>query len=205
MEKAELEILSCVQQHHFTEEISSLTRSANEGLLHVKKNGDLRRFDPVLVNSLLHVGGRLSLASIPFDAKHQIILPKKDFVSNLIVERYHHISRYSRKEHVISLPHERFWIVKAGSVVKTVLLRCVSFRRRQGRECEQKITDLPEDRLTMDQSPFTSINVDYFSPFKYGADEACLRDTGSFSHVPRFEPCILKSRTAWIRILLCWP
>ena len=95
MEKAELEILKCVQQHHFAEEVSSLTRSANEGMPHVKKNSNLGRLDPVLVDGLLRIGSRLSLALIPFDAKHQIILPKNNHVSNLIVEYYHHISGHS--------------------------------------------------------------------------------------------------------------
>ena len=130
-----------------------------------------------------------SLASIPFDAKHQIILPKNDHVSNLIVEHCHHISRYSGKEHVISLLCEQFCIVMAGSAVKTVMSRCVSCWQHQSYECEQKMADLPEDCLTMDQPPFTSGGVDYFGPFKYGIVEASLRDMGSFSLVSRFKPC----------------
>ena len=178
MEKAELEILKCVQQHHFAEEISSLTRSANEGMWHVKKNSNLRRLDPVLVDGLLRVDGRLSLASIPFDAKHQIILPKNDHVPNLIVEYYHHISGHSGKEHVISLLPEPFWIVKAGSAVKKVLSRCVSCRRRQSRECDQNMGDLPEDRLTVNQPPFTSVGVDYFSPFQVRRGRSLLKRYG---------------------------
>ena len=41
------------------------------------------------MNGVLRVGGRLSLASTAFEAKHQIILPKKDHVTNLVVEYYH--------------------------------------------------------------------------------------------------------------------
>lgn len=160
-----MEILKCVQQHSFTEEIGSLTRSTNEGLPHVKKNSNLGRLDPVLIDSLLRVGGRLSLASISFDARQQIILPKNDHVSNLMVEHYHHTSGNSGKEQVIGLLRERSWIVKAGSTVRTVLSRCVSCRWRRGRECEQKMADLPEDRLAVEQQPFTSVGADYFGPF----------------------------------------
>ena len=181
---AELDILKCVQQHHFPEEFHSLTQSASNGVPHVKKNSCLRRLDPVLIDGLLRVGGRLDLASEPFDSKHQIILPKNDHVSNLLVEHYHQISGHSGKEYVLSLLRERFWIVKAGSAVKRVLSRCVNCRRRQGPACEQKMADLPVDRLTPDQPPFSRVGVDCFGPFqvrrgrslakRYGVIFTCL-------------------------------
>ena len=133
---------------------------------HVKKNSCLRRLDPVLIDGLLRVGGRLDQASEPFDSKHQIIFPKNDHVSNLLVEHYHQISGHSGKEYVLSLLRERFWIVKAGSAVKRVLSTCVNCRRRQGPACEQKMADLPVDRLTPDQQPFSRVGVDCFAPFQ---------------------------------------
>ena len=166
IKRAELEILKCVQQHHFPKEFHSLTQSASNGVLHVKKNSCLRRLDPVLIDGLLCVGGRLDLASGPFDSKHQIILPKNDHVSNLLVKHYHQICGHSGKEYVLSLLRERFWIVKAGSAVKRVLSRCVNCRRRQGPACEQKMADLPVDCLTPDQPPFSCIGVDCFGPFQ---------------------------------------
>lgn len=90
MEVAELEILKNVQQFYFPEEIESLSKSENDA--HVKKSSCLRSLDPVLVNGVLRVGGRLSLPSTTFEAKHQIILPKNDHVTNLIVEHYYLIS-----------------------------------------------------------------------------------------------------------------
>ena len=184
MRAAELEIFKCVQQHYFPEELRSLTKSASNGVPHVEKSSCLRRLDPVLIDGLLRVGGRLGLASEPFDSKHQIILPKNDHVSNLLVEHYHQISGHSGKEYVLSLLRERFWIVKAGSAVRRVLSRCVSCRRRQGPGCEQKMADLPVDRLTADQPPFTRVGIDYFGPFqvrrgrsfpkRYGVIFTCL-------------------------------
>ena len=115
------------------------------------------------MNGVLRVGGRLSLASTAFEAKHQIILPKKDHVTNLVVEYYHQISGHSGREYVISLASERFWIVNTSSVVRKVLSKCFSCRRRQGVFCEQKMADLPVDRHP-GQPPFTS--VDCFGPLQ---------------------------------------
>ena len=69
------------------------------------------------------------------------------------------------RNHVLSLLRERFWILKPNSAVRKVLSKCVSCRRRQGRTCVQKMADLPPDRTTLDEPPFTSVGIDYFVPF----------------------------------------
>lgn len=84
----------------------------------------------------------------------------------------------------MSLLRERFWVVKASSAVRRVLSKCVECRRRQGPVCGQKMADLPVDRLTPDQPPFTAVGVDYFGPFqvrrgrtyakRYGVIFTCL-------------------------------
>ena len=105
-------------------------------------------------------------------------------MSTLIIEHCHLISGHSGGEHVPSLLRERFRIVKASSAIRRVLSKCVSCRRRQRPVCEQKMADLPVDRLTPDQPPFTSVGVGYFGPFqvkrrrslvkRYGVIFTCL-------------------------------
>ena len=162
MRAAELEILKCVQLHYFPEVLQSLTKSGVYAA-HVKKTSGLRSLDPVLVDGLLRVGGRLGSAPASFDSKHQISLPTTDHVSNPIIEHCHQISGHSGRKYVLSLLRERFWIVKASSAIRRVLSKCVSCRRHQRPVCEQKMADLPADRLTPDQPPFTSVGVDYFN------------------------------------------
>ena len=43
----------------------------------VKKMSTIYKLAPMKIDGLLYVGGRLTQASIPNAAKHQIILPKK--------------------------------------------------------------------------------------------------------------------------------
>ena len=118
MECAELEILKSVQKFHFQEELESLNKS--EDKRYVKKSSSLRSLDPILMNDLLRVGGRLSLVSTTFGAKHQIILSKNDHVTNLIVEHYHLLSEHSGREFVLSLAREKFWIIQTSSVIRRV-------------------------------------------------------------------------------------
>ena len=128
IECAELEILKSVQKFHFQEELESLNKS--EDKRYVKKSSSLRSLDPILMNDLLRVGGRLSLVSTTFGAKHQIILPKNDHVTNLIVEHYHLLSEHSGREFVLSLAREKFWIIQTSSVIRRVLSKCVDCQCR---------------------------------------------------------------------------
>ena len=84
MEIAELQILRNVHPFHFREELELLSKS--EDGKQVEKSNSLWSLHPILVNGVLRVGGRLNLPSTAFEAKHQIILPKKDQVTNLVVE-----------------------------------------------------------------------------------------------------------------------
>ena len=162
MRAAELQILKCVQLHYFPEELQSLTKPGVYAA-HVKKTSGLRSLDPVLVDGLIRVGGavggRLGSAPASFNSKHQIILPTSDHVSTLIIEHCHLISEHSGRGYALSLLRERFRIVKTSSAIRRVLSKCVSCRRRQRPVCEQKMADLPVDRLTPDQPPFTSVGV----------------------------------------------
>ena len=63
-------------------------------------------------------------------------------------------------------------------------MRKLSASPKSSLKCEQKMADLPVDRLTPDQPPFTSVGVDYFGPFqgkrrrslvkRYGVIFTCL-------------------------------
>ena len=132
----------------------------------VKRSSPLFRLDPILKDGLLCVGGRLARACIPPDAKHQIILPKSRHISDLIIDHYHKLSGHSGRQHILSMMRQKYWIVKANSTVRRVLTGCYSCRRCEAPFCEQKMADLPEERLVPDKPPFTIVGVDCFGYFK---------------------------------------
>ena len=146
MERAEREILKHVQIRAFPVEF-------NHPRKEVKKSSRLYKLDPLVLNGLLCVGGRLRKASLPLESKNQIILPKEDHVTILIIDHYHRICGHSGREHVLALVRQTFWITQGSSAVKGVLAKCVSCRRRQAPLCSQKMADLPESRVLPDKPP----------------------------------------------------
>ena len=101
--EAEREILRLVQIECYGDELTRVTHSAQPNCQRkpksMKKSSSIYKLDPILVNNLLRVGGRLQRAPIDDEAKHPIILPKKHHVVQLLVRHFHHSSGHSGIEH----------------------------------------------------------------------------------------------------------
>jgi hypothetical protein len=50
----------------------------------------------------------------------------------------------------------------ASSIIKTITSKCVLCLKHKGKALEQKMADLPVDRVTPDEPPFTRVGMDYF-------------------------------------------
>ena len=63
---------------------------------------------------------------------------------------------------MLALLRRRYWIIQANSAVRRLLSRCVSCRKWKAPVLEQKMADLPKDRLTPDHPPFTFVGSRLF-------------------------------------------
>ena len=161
LKESEKEILKFVQKQSFQEELV-LPRQRSKTF---SKSSHIYKLDPILEDGLIRVGGRLQQAPISDNAKHPIILPKKNHVSKLIVNYYHRASGHSGVEYTLSLTQQKFWIIGAQSSVRDVTKTCFDCRKRQAPVLQQKMASLPENRVTPSKPPFTSVGVDCFGPF----------------------------------------
>ncbi|XP_061191724.1 uncharacterized protein LOC133199952 [Saccostrea echinata] len=162
LQKAEITILCYVQHQTFCDELSTLA----EGNTHVKRNSYVRKLDPVLdEDGLLRVGGRLQRANMPTECKHPFILPKNHHISTLILRQIHEDLKHSDKNHMMAVLREKYWLVHAASAIRKLISKCTICRRQGSSVGEQKMANLPEDRLIPDEPPFTRRNIDWkFNP-----------------------------------------
>ncbi|XP_014665117.1 PREDICTED: uncharacterized protein LOC106807320 [Priapulus caudatus] len=178
MNEAEEAIIRYAQRQAFADEIVSLSSGQ------VKKSSKIRKLDPITDNGLLRVGGRLSQSNMPAESKHPVILPKNSPVSDLVLRQIHHDLKHSGRNHMLARLRQRYWLVNAPSAIRRVIAKCVICRKQRSPVGEQKMSNLPEDRLVPDEPPFTRVGVDYFGPFevkqrrsrvkRYGVIFTCL-------------------------------
>lgn len=180
LQEAEREIIKSVQRDEFEEEISSLlpvnsspcTQDHTSDRV-VKKTSVLSQLDPFLDgHGILRIGGRLKHADISSAAKHPVILPKKGPVTSLIIAHCHHAVEHQGRG--ITHNHVRssgYWIIGGVSVISDHIRSCIICRRLRGSVEEQKMADLPEDRV-LPAPPFTYCAVDYFGPW-YVKERRC--------------------------------
>ena len=177
LQRAEIHILKKVQEEVFHDEMQFLKSlniqqqpSQRDSIKikkqAMKKKSCLRKLDPFLdENGILRIGGRIKLSSLSYKLKHPIILPKKGHVTELILCHYHQLVEHQGRG--ISQNEVRqagYWIIGGSSAVSNHISKCVSCRKLRGAPQEQKMADLPEDRLEPGP-PFSYCAVDYFGPW----------------------------------------
>ncbi|GFX60433.1 integrase catalytic domain-containing protein [Trichonephila clavipes] len=132
----------------------------------VSKTSKLKALDPFLnENSLLRVGGRLSNVDLPFEAKHQIIIPSKYKFTKLLFEHMHkkffHIGAQGL-EHQIRM---QFWPINRKGIARKTVHDCIAWFRQKPTGVDQLMGNLPSERVTP-SAPFLNSWVDFCGPFQ---------------------------------------
>ncbi|XDV39580.1 hypothetical protein PO909_008806 [Leuciscus waleckii] len=158
--KKELAIIRYCQQQRFGEEIAMLSAGNST----VSRRSTIYRLDPRLDDGLLRVGGRLTRSSLPESIKHPLILSKDQNVATLILRHIHQQQGHSGRNHTLSTLRKKYWVTSANSAVRRVITECVCCKKYDGKMQEQRMADLPKERILPDKPPFTNVGVDYFGP-----------------------------------------
>lgn len=118
-----------------------------------------------------------------------MILSKDLHVSQLIYRHIHYQLGHARRNHMLYRLRQKYWVINANSVARKILSQCTVCRRYRGKLGEQKMSDLPEERVVPDNAPFTNVGVDYFGPLdvrrgrtvlkRYGVIFTCLSSRAS--------------------------
>lgn len=118
------------------------------------------KLEPNWENGLLRVGGRLSKGAMPLEVKH-LILSNDQHISMLILQYTYKLLDHSGQNHTLSILRRKYWITNANLAVRKIISECSCSRRYNETAIEQKMADLPKERIIPDFPPFTKIGVDY--------------------------------------------
>ncbi|KAL7841259.1 hypothetical protein SRHO_G00249500 [Serrasalmus rhombeus] len=172
---AEKAIVVFCQKQTYSDEMEKLRLATSKGL---NKRSSLQKLDPVLKDEVLRVGGRLQRSAMPEETKRPMILPKHHHVSTLILRDIHERLGHAGRNHMLSQLRKRFWVVNANSAARKVISQRVVCKRVRGKFGEQKMADLPKERVRADLPPFSNVGVDYFGPFETKRGRAHVKRYG---------------------------
>ncbi|XP_014675862.1 PREDICTED: uncharacterized protein LOC106815850 [Priapulus caudatus] len=142
---AEARILRDAQREGFPEESGALaanrplpTRSSILGLS--PKLGD---------DGIMRMDGRLKYAEfLPYDVRHPIILPRKHWVTQLLVRYYHTLGFHtSGTNHTLADISTRYWITAGREAIRECEKECAKCTLRKSKAGRQIMVPLPGIRL----------------------------------------------------------
>ena len=162
--EGETMLIKLIQQRAYSEEIK-IYKNMNPSCNKKKVKTRIWQLDPFLDDSgVLRVGGRLKRSMLIDVAKHPVILPKA-VASQRLAESFHRSVQHSGRTTTVSeIRQSGFWIVNINSCVRSIIHRCVLCRLFRGKLGEQKMADLPDERIAC-EGPFVYTGVDMFGPF----------------------------------------
>ncbi|XP_021340011.1 uncharacterized protein LOC110441229 [Mizuhopecten yessoensis] len=176
LQKAEIALIGYEQRSYFPNEMKALTTTDPSTTL--KRSSKLYKLDPFLTDGLVRVGGRLERAELSFDTKHPIVLPEEAVVSKLLMDDAHKACEHLGKNTVLAFLRRRYWIIGARTYIKSMISKCVVCRKYRAPCSQQKMANLPVERLNSDEPPFSRIGMDLFGPFELKRGRSVVKRYG---------------------------
>ncbi|XP_055618639.1 uncharacterized protein LOC129763518 [Toxorhynchites rutilus septentrionalis] len=153
--KSILLVVRLVQRESFRPEIEALMSGAETKH---RLNGLKAFFDPE--DGILRVGGRIKRAFIPYDSRHQMLLPAKHPITEALVRHLHLDNLHIGQKGLLAIVRQRYWPLN----VKTTIRNCITCFKANPFKTTQMMGDLPAYRIRPAPA-FSNTGVDYAGPF----------------------------------------
>ncbi|XP_058465719.1 uncharacterized protein LOC131439115 [Malaya genurostris] len=159
MQKALLLIVRLVQRETFQQEILALTDGVNTKHRH---NGLKAFLDPQ--DGILRVGGRIKRAFVPYDSRHQMLLPARHPITESLVRHMHLENLHIGQKGLLAIIRQRYWPLNVKTTIRKVIRNCITCFKANPLKTTQLMGDLPSYRIR--PAPvFANTGVDYAGPF----------------------------------------
>ena len=83
--------------------------------------------------------------------------------TNLTIH-YHKLALHSGREQTLASVRKKFWIPACRGLIKQVINSCPLCKFRSAKPQQPIMSNLPNDRLSVGEKPFSKVGVDYFGP-----------------------------------------
>ncbi|XP_065060233.1 uncharacterized protein LOC135687567 [Rhopilema esculentum] len=141
--------------------------------LEVQKVFDLSGNDKEIRNNLgcfvdkegiIRVGGRLQNASISYNSKHPVLLPRQHHFTKLVIWHSHLTVKHNGVNETLAEVRSNYWITKGRQIVKSLIAKCSRCKAIHGKPYETpNAPPLPAYRVSEDAA-FTNVAVDFAGP-----------------------------------------
>ena len=178
----------------------------------IPKSSDIYNKSPYLDDGILRVHGRIDNADIPMDQKRPIILPRKSYITKLILMHYHMKFYHMNHETAINEIRQKYSISRLRATYKTILRNCQMCKIKKAMPQNPQMAKLPYARVASYVAPFTFTGIDFFGPImvtinrhkekRYGCLFTCLTVRAvhiEIAHSLTTSSCILAIRNFMAR------
>jgi hypothetical protein len=132
----------------------------------VSSKSQLQPLHPFLdKEGYLRVGGRLQHSHLPYDSKHQIILPPTHRITELFIMNEHLMFLHAGPQLLSASLERQYWIPRMKQFIRPVLHRCLPCFKLNAEASEQLMGQLPLARVRVAR-PFLNAGIDYVGPFE---------------------------------------
>jgi len=115
-------IVKMVQAEAFASEIRQLETGST-----LKASSKLVSLHPFLDSfGMLRVGGRLKHSSLNYEQKHQIILPERHHITDLIIRHAHTSQLHTGPQATLYHIRQKFWPINGKTRVKKIVRECIT-------------------------------------------------------------------------------
>lgn len=160
LQSAQSRIMRLVQSQEFPHEIKDLKKGRP---LHCKSK--LLALTPFIDDDqIIRVGGRLQHINRPYREKHPILLPKSHYVTRLLINHHHLLTKHGGIQTTLHSLRQEFWIIDGKNQIRYTIRSCMRCSRFNSKVPDYVMGNLPPIRATAVR-PFTNVGVDYCGPF----------------------------------------
>ena len=163
LKRAKVQIIHHTQVIEFTDEWKALSCGKT-----LPSSSKLLGFQPKLdEDGLIRSDGRLKHAEfLPYDMRYPIILPRRNWVTKLIVKEFHERGNHATgTNQTLAALSTRYWLLAGREEIREWEKECLVCRRRKSKPCSQIMAPLPTSRLKPSLRAFVRSAVDFAGPF----------------------------------------